>query len=1046
MGDTIRNVFISYARQDALRFAERLATDLQKAGHNVFVDLTGIEKGGLWEVRLEKGIRSSDILAAVMTLGALREDSVCRDEVVFALNEGKSVIPLKLDPSPIFKPSLLLARRNWVDFSTDYESGLQSLLRHFMGDSSSLRPPPVPMVSGVVPLDFGPEIARLTSDFTGREWLDRELDQWLKNSGGRAIVIVGEPGIGKSAIAAWLSVVRRKQTISIHFCTDRNSRTLQPFEFVASLVGQLCTQVDGFGEMVVHRQPEVRRLSANDAFRELVVEPALRLTRPENPLIVVLDSLDEAIRKEGETLLDVLVNQANDLPSWLRIVATTRPDEQVLRRIRLLETFELKADRTENESDVKQYIKYRLNKSPFSDRLSEESVRLVGERLPALANGNFLYARMALDALQAGTLLPQDLGSLSPGMSDFYVKTFSRLFPTEAVFEKDAQRILRVLSVAMEPLPFAIIDRASRLRKETAEATNLRLRRLRAYLRVSGKGLDGAQYALFHKSLSDWLTDPDAAGSYWCFPERGKEQLAAACWQDYENDPETMTEYALRYAMLHLRDVRREAEAKTLSQDEVFRRRRTQLGLSSFFLSYARGDDAAFASKFHHDLASKGFDIWFDRESLPGRASVFLSEVREALDDYDRLVLVVGPNALKSGYIVAEWQYAINSGKAITPVLRIGEFDAIPEELRKYHILDARDNARYTIAVEEFVRLVTQPIPPLGPLFGVPPLPPRFVARPALMRELMDAVLGNVHEPTVVSVTGLGGIGKTALLTAFARTAAVRRAFPKGIFWLSFGQHANVIEIQKHLLRILADHAPIKTREEGRARLNLLLANEPAFIVLDDIWDASAAGEFTGFGPQCRTVLTTRNNDVARTFGRKELIIDVPSESDAEMLLAKLTESSVEDLPPAAREVIKDLGQHPLAIAMASGLVRYSGISWSDLRNQLRSGLAEFSDPQAHYQHGSVISSIKMSFERMPEDAQKRLIEIAAALSVDSSITIPALAQLWENAAGMSERETMDMLSVLSSRAFITLEGSASEEQRVVLHPLIYRFLRGTPL
>ena len=108
-----------------------------------------------------------------MTLGALRQDSVCRDEVVFALNEGKSVIPLKLDPSPNLKPTLLLARRNWIDFSTDYESGLQSLLRHFTGDSSALRPPPVPTVTGVVPLDFGPEIARLTADFAGRAWLNR---------------------------------------------------------------------------------------------------------------------------------------------------------------------------------------------------------------------------------------------------------------------------------------------------------------------------------------------------------------------------------------------------------------------------------------------------------------------------------------------------------------------------------------------------------------------------------------------------------------------------------------------------------------------------------------------------------------------------------------------------------------------------------------------------------------------------------------------------------------------------------------------------------
>jgi len=96
----------------------------------------------------------------------------------------------------------------------------------------------------------------------------------------------------------------------------------------------------------------------------------------------------------------------------------------------------------------------------------------------------------------------------------------------------------------MEPLPFQIIDRASRLRDETPEATHLRLTRLRSYLRVSGKGLEGAQYALFHKSLSDWLTDPDAAGSYWCFPERGKEQLDLKAAQFFARMDETDLECA----------------------------------------------------------------------------------------------------------------------------------------------------------------------------------------------------------------------------------------------------------------------------------------------------------------------------------------------------------------------------------------------------------------------------------------------------------------------------------------------------------------------
>ncbi len=98
----------------------------------------------------------------------------------------------------------------------------------------------------------------------------------------------------------------------------------------------------------------------------------------------------------------MLVNQAEDLPSWLRILAPTRPEAQVLRKIQRLHTFELRADGAENVSDVTQYINNRLANLRPDEKFSEESVSLVTVRLPGLANGNFLYARMALEALEEG--------------------------------------------------------------------------------------------------------------------------------------------------------------------------------------------------------------------------------------------------------------------------------------------------------------------------------------------------------------------------------------------------------------------------------------------------------------------------------------------------------------------------------------------------------------------------------------------------------------------------------------------------------------------
>ncbi|MGD9495636.1 MAG: hypothetical protein AB7Y46_04935 [Armatimonadota bacterium] len=69
-------------------------------------------------------------------------------------------------------------------------------------DEGELLPPLLESASGVQPLDFGWLLAGLRENFTGREWLDAQIDRWLRGSTRPGLVIFGEPGVGNSAIAA----------------------------------------------------------------------------------------------------------------------------------------------------------------------------------------------------------------------------------------------------------------------------------------------------------------------------------------------------------------------------------------------------------------------------------------------------------------------------------------------------------------------------------------------------------------------------------------------------------------------------------------------------------------------------------------------------------------------------------------------------------------------------------------------------------------------------------------------------------------------------
>jgi hypothetical protein len=117
-----------------------------------------------------------------------------------------------------------------------------------------------------------------------------------------------------------------------------------------------------------------------------------------------------------------------------------------------------------------------------------------------------------------------------------------------------------------------------------------------------------------------------------------------------------------------------------------------QTPTTKIFLSYARGDDGdsfdpdtSFVARLYRDLTAAGFDVWFDRVSMPSRLLSFHHEIRDAVNRCDRLVLIVGPKAADSLYVRGEWQYAyFTVEKIVTPILRSGEYEKhVPRELQQ---------------------------------------------------------------------------------------------------------------------------------------------------------------------------------------------------------------------------------------------------------------------------------------------------------------------------------------------------------------------------
>src|SRR6266850_624135 len=192
--------------------------------------------------------------------------------------------------------------------------------------------------------------------------------------------------------------------------------------------------------------------------------------------------------------------------------------------------------------------------------------------------------------------------------------------------------------------------------------------------------------------------------------------------------------------------------------------------MTTIFLSYARGDDEPFAKRLHADLIQAGFDVWFDRVSMPSRELTFHQEIKDSIRQRDRLIYIAGPSAAVSDYVREEWEFALECDKAVIPTLRKGDFDDIPGYLRFIHCDDFRDNNKYVAQLAKLVANLNRPEPPLGNLFAVPNLPPHFLARPDILRRLKDAIRIDLQKPVVITsptsrvgLQGMGGIGKSVL-------------------------------------------------------------------------------------------------------------------------------------------------------------------------------------------------------------------------------------------------------------------------------------------
>ncbi|MFL7790770.1 MAG: PQQ-binding-like beta-propeller repeat protein [Anaerolineae bacterium] len=432
----------------------------------------------------------------------------------------------------------------------------------------------------MTPLDFSAYIAERTRDFTGREWVFAEIDRWRAvHDAPRYFIITGEPGIGKTAIAARLTQVRALD--AYHFCIARQADTIDPLNFARSISRQF-TCIDGFARGILEEQGiyvdvtinvrenygqiigvQIENLvveapSAAIAFNRAVLDPLRQLYTGgfDRPLLILVDALDEAVQQRGpETIVDLLAN-AHGLPSQVRFVLTSRPEGEVLRHFERLSIphLVLEAGGAENQADVQAYVRYRLdNFDVLRSRLLEETVDsdVFVERVTEASQGNFLYLVWLLRSVEEGAQRFDTLEVLPEGLDGVYREFLRTRTPGEDIhtWRKWYRPLLGMLAVAQAPLSGEQLVAFTGLDKQSARDA---LDDVQQFLDPDGLGEN--RHQLYHQSVIDFFRDETRAGEFWIDLPPIHGQIADYYLGRCKGDWLACDDYGLRYLTVHLKE------------------------------------------------------------------------------------------------------------------------------------------------------------------------------------------------------------------------------------------------------------------------------------------------------------------------------------------------------------------------------------------------------------------------------------------------------------------------------------------------------------
>ncbi|KAL7616329.1 hypothetical protein Lser_V15G03605 [Lactuca serriola] len=312
---------------------------------------------------------------------------------------------------------------------------------------------------------------------------------------------------------------------------------------------------------------------------------------------------------------------------------------------------------------------------------------------------------------------------------------------------------------------------------------------------------------------------------------------------------------------------------------------------------------------------------------------------------------------------------------------------------------------------------------------------------------LLGKLLGCDENVSVVSIVGMGGIGKTTLAKVLYNEEKVKDHFELRA-WVCVSEELDVFNISKAIFQAVTG------KNKDFANLDLLhvalkeeLSKKRFLLVLDDVWNEDhkkwelLQNPLLVGAPGSRIIVTTRSTSVASVMDSQETYpLDVLSNEDALSLFAQhaLGEKSFDKHPTfklLGEGMVQKCGRLPLALK-ALGRILKGNRNVNEWEELLKSEIWDIEDGS------DILPALRLSYYHLPPHL-KQLFAYCSLIPKDYVFDKNKLLLLWMAEGFLSQSKgnrSMELLGheyfeELKSRSFF--QHSTDDELGYTMHDLI---------